>query len=145
MDAELIFGAESATSASRWTRFGAHAVDMSHYPAVDGFTRQVRFVVDVQSTVHSATWHVEVRLFDVTHNVEVSGSLLSNAGLADRSAVTDLTSAALVVGSASGNIRSDVAAIYSAQVRVCGTISNPTTEEAVLGNGRLRIVYVLDT
>ncbi len=127
-----------------WTRFGARAIDMAPYPIVTGYTRLVQFVATLENTLASADWYAEARLFDVTHNVEVFNTLLSNSAETDRSVAKEFTSGYLVVGSASGNVRNDGVTIYSAQFRANGTITDEKSQRAVIGNGRLRIFYLKD-
>lgn len=132
---EILFGAESTTTTTAWTRLGARKLDMSLYPTATS----VIFKATLENTLTSASWYSEVRLFDITHNVAVTSTTMDNSAEADRSLAAELTSAALTVGSSSGNIRSDVATMYAVQFRATGTVTDTATQRAVIGNARLVI------
>ena len=130
---DIVFGAESYTATASWTRLGARKIDMSLYPGAT----TVRFLCDLESTVHSSAWSAEARLFDYTNNAAVS-STLTNSAEVDKS-LTKEYSATLTVGTSSGNIRTDQTPMYEVQFRVNGTITDTDQQRAVIGNGRVLI------
>ncbi len=133
------FNSEELTAYAKSS--GARVVDMGLFPTALGtLNRVVRFKAALQSNVHSATWHTEVRLWDVTNGVLVTSTVLNNDALADQSVLTEFTSVALTVGAVAGNIRDDAPTLYSAEVRIAGAGNVPGDLAYFLG-GRLEITY----
>jgi hypothetical protein len=97
-----------------------------------------KFIVDLENTLDSASWYSQARLFDITNNVEVTGSPLDNSAASPRNPTAEY-SATLTVGSASGNLRNDGVTLYEVQFRTQGSISDTTTQRAVIGNARIQL------
>lgn len=124
--------ASNATNAP--TRVGGRLVDMADYPATLGSkTRQVYFKADIQKT--SGATNVQVSLEDVTQNVTVTNSTLTSTSNAN----TSVTSVELLVGSASGNLRSDSPSQYEVRLLMNGGGAN---DAVFCTNARLVIMYV---
>ena len=132
---EIIFVAGTqSTALSTFTRAGGRKVDLLPFPAVIGsHTRNVRLAADVQKT--SGSLSIEVQLFDVTNNVQVTNTNLSHS--ADNSLI-ELTSSILTVGTSSGNIRTDVVSMYEFDAKM---ISGSVSDLVFVTNARLLISY----
>ncbi len=130
--AEIVFGAESTTATATYTRLGARKLDLSLFPTVTAAT----FKVDLESVTHSSAWYARARVFDITNNVVLTSSTLDNSGETDRSLVNEF-SAALTLGTTSGTLRTNANTEYSVQFQVTGTITDVTTQRAVIGNARI--------
>jgi hypothetical protein len=119
------------TNSNTFTRAGARTLDMTLWPPIVGISiRTVKFTADVDKT--SGATSVEVRLYDVTHNITVAGTGL----ISTNNANTPLT-ATLTVGSSSGNLRNDVPTQYELQVRMNGG----SADAVFLTSARLVITY----
>lgn len=141
---EIVFSAGTfSTGSNTYGRSGSRAVDMGRYPATIGaLARQVVFVCSLENALHSATYSARAHLLDVTHaNVEVAGTALDNSAAADKGVAAEYASAALTVGSSSGNVRSDVVTHYAVEFSGTGIV-DPMTERAILSGARLEIRYV---
>lgn len=138
---DVIFAIGEQSTLTTFARVGgARKLDMSRYPArVGGLYRKVRFVATLENALHNVAYNAEVRLWDLTNGVLVASSTLDNTGAVDRGVSTEVSSAALTVGSASGNIRSDAATMYVAEFRGVGAI--PAGERVVLGTARIEVTY----
>lgn len=138
---DVIFAIADQSTTTFFARAGgARKLDMSRYPArVGGLYRKVRFVATLENALHSVAYNAEVRLWDLTNGVLVTSSTLDNTGAVDRGVATEVTSAALTVGSAAGNVRSDAPTTYAAEFRGVGVI--PGGERVLLGTARIEITY----
>ncbi len=129
----LSAGLQTVTSTAL-TRVGERTIDMSQHPAITGYTRHVRLLADVNKT--SGATNGVLRLYDLTHSVAVTSSsstTTSNAG-------EEKDSGDLTVGSASGNLRDDVASRYQLQMQRTGGVDG--TDAVFVTNARLLIYYV---
>lgn len=119
-------------SSATWTRIGARQVNLASFPArLNGLTRTARLRVDMEKTAGATS--ADLRLFDVTNNVQVGGTVQSTSNVNE-----DLVEV-LTVGSAAGNLRSDVAAQYEVQLRMTGGILG--NDAATCTNARILITY----
>lgn len=130
---DIVFGSASFSTTATWTRLGARMVDMSLYPTVTSAV----FKFTLENSLTSAVWYSQCRLFDLTNNVAVTGTTLDNSAEVDRSLTKEFASAALTVGSAAGNIRSDAPTLYAVQFQATGTIADTSTMRAIIGGARL--------
>lgn len=138
---ELVFSEETTSGSSVYVRQGSRTIDMSRYPETLGpLARRVRFIAVLECNVHDPAFFAEVRLFDRTHSVAVAGTTLDNSGEVDRTVAKEFVSGELTVGTSAGNVRSDVAALYSVQFRANGVIS-PPAQQVILGGAFVRISY----
>jgi len=118
-----------------YLRVGSRKVDMSAFPpTVNGLSRTVKFVADIDMTAGATS--AEVRLFDATNVVAVTGTTMTSSSLSN----DEKTSAALTVGSSAGDVRNDVAASYEVQLRMNGGV--PGTDQVFATNARLVIAYL---
>lgn len=126
---------EHSTSESSFTRVCLRKIDLSSYPAVAGLTRTVTLIVALESSVAGVT--AQVRLRDVTDDVDVTGSALDNSAAADVTLPHEVA-IALPVGTASGELRDDVAHFYEVQIARSG---GAITDRAICGSARLLVSY----
>lgn len=118
---------------------GSIVIDMANYPAVVGdLIRTVKFKATIENVRDTTDYDVEVRLYDLTHSVVVTGTLLDNSTSPDRTIPTEVE-ATVTVGSASGDLRDDAPAMYAAQFRMNGTFNN--ADAAILSSAYLEITY----
>ena len=134
---EVDIAANVETGSTVYTRAGALTLNMADFPDATS----VVFKATIETSLATSAYYAEVRLFDITHSVAVTGTTMDNSSLSssDRATATEFTSAALTVGSASGDLRNDVATVYAVQVRVAGTVTDESTQWAVLSNARLKV------
>lgn len=119
---------------------GSLVIDMANYPAVVGsLIRVVKFKATIENARDTTDYEVEVQLYDLTHSVVITGSLLDNSAAADRTIPTEV-SATLTVGSSAGDVRDDAPTMYAAQFRMNGTFLN--SDAAILSSAYLEISYV---
>lgn len=114
---ELCFfaGVFSVATNSTTRRVGSRKINMASYPATIGtLSRTVKFFATIEATTVTTT--ATIRLKDVTNNVTVTGTQLTTTS----TTASEVSSAALTVGSSSGNIRSDSAAMYEVQLEMTG-------------------------
>lgn len=129
---EFVTGLAS-TNLTAYDRKGARKINMALYPATIGaLTRTVTFVADIQKTTGASS--VDVQLFDVTHSAQVS--FLTYA--TDQTLV-GVTSGALTVGSAAGNVRNDVSTMYEVSMKMSGGVIGVDT--VYCNNARVVITY----
>jgi hypothetical protein len=137
------FGDDTTTAQEEWERAGSRSIDMSQFPATLGAkARSVLFKVVLENSHDTNDFYVEARLWDVTHDVLVAGTTLSNEGEADRNVAVEFTSGELTVGNAAGNIRSDEVTIYRVEFRIvedAGVVQD--SYRAILGNARVQFYY----
>ena len=133
---ELTILAEVAVvDTNTYTRVGGRQLDLSAYPTMIGtLNRVVTFVVDMDCTAGATS--VDAKLYDLTHTVDVSGTSLTH----NTSTNTEVSSAALTLGSSAGDIRTDVAAQYEVYVKMVGGMLG--VDSGVCTNARLVISYV---
>lgn len=133
--AELtLFAGDFATARSTYTRVGGRQLDMADYPLNSGgLSRRVVFFCDVQKS--SGATSVEVRLFDVTHEVAIASTELTHAANA---ALTEKSSGELTVGASAGDIRDDIASVYEVQMKMNG---GGAEDGVCITNARLLISY----
>lgn len=131
---DLLFAGGETTASTIYTRAGAR-------PLQADATKVYRFKATIETSLATSSYYVQVRLFDITHNVAVTGTTMDNSALssANRATATEFTSAALTVGAAAGNLRSDVSTTYEVQFRVTGTVVDTASEWAVISNARLAV------
>jgi hypothetical protein len=121
-------------SNAAYTRIGGRKVDMSPYPATRGaLTRQVRFVADLN--VAGGATGAQVKLSNITDAEDVTGAGLVTAS----SSLDEQTSSPLTAGAASGNVRTDHAAVYEVYLKMNGGVAG--TDQVVCTNARLVITY----
>lgn len=121
-----------AISTATWTRVGARQVNLSPFPPfLNGLTRTARLKVDAEKT--SGATSTDLRLYDVTHSVQVGGTLQTVSNTNE-----DLTEL-LTIGSAAGNLRSDAATMYELQMRMTGGVVG--NDSATCTNARLLLTY----
>ena len=133
----MIAAGDFSTSSSTFKRVGGRLIDLTPYPANIGtLNRTVQFKASLESSTSSVI--TQVRLYDVTHGVVVLGTLLDNSSAPDVTLPYEV-SFAPVVGSASGNLRSDVASQYEVQIAMSG--GSPTSDRAICVDARLVITY----
>ncbi len=129
----LANGVQVSTSAT-YARIGARKIDMSRYPAtIAGLTRTVKFVTDAD--IGGAATGAQVKLSNITDLEDVTGADVTAAS----STCVETESAALTVGSAAGNLRSDHAAMYEVYLKMNG--GTPGTDQVICTNARLVITY----
>ncbi len=123
-----------AVVSTSYVRVGARLIDMSKYPTISGYTRHVRFVVDIDKT--SGATSGTVQLYDVTNNVLVtSTNMTTTSNSNDEHDSGDLT-----VGNAAGNIQLATPASYELQLKVTGGTLG--VDGTFLTSARLLIYYV---
>lgn len=138
---DLVFSDEHDTASTTPSRTGVRELDLSEYPtALGSLSRQIRFRATMENSEHSTQFYTEVRLVDLTNNIEVTGTLMDNSSEVDRSIVKEFDSGSLSIGSSAGDIRDDAPTLYSVEFRGVGTLG--PTERAILSNARLEIRYV---
>lgn len=118
--------AEFTTLDTGRLKCGTVYLNLSKYPATLGAkarTLRLQAVVSATGAVDDllVPWVAEVRLYDETHGVAVTGSTLSGPTGGDVSVPAAITSGVLTVGSSPGNLRSDTPTVYSVEVRALGT------------------------
>lgn len=141
--ASIDFGDDTTAAEDIWTRTGSRTVDMSQFPATLGAkVRSIVFKAVLENSHDTNDFYVEARLWDVTHDILVASTLLSNQAASARQQATEFTSPALAVGSANGEIREDVVGTYRAEFRLVQDAGTVQPEyRAILGNARLQILY----
>ena len=126
---------ERGTDSATYVRVGGRPIDMSKYPATFGsLNRVVTFVADLD--IAGAPTSATVKLYDLTHLVDVTGSEISH----NTTTNTDISSAALTVGGNPGDIRDDVVTQYVAYLKMVG--GSVGVDQAFCTNARLVIDYV---
>lgn len=133
--AELSIQAEDGTtqSTAQFVRFGARAINMSLYPLKSaGKDRTVYFVADINKTPGATS--AEIQLFDITHNALITGTNLTSTS----NSSVQVISAALSVGSSSGDIRDDILTQYELQAKMNG---GGGSDAIFVTNARILIVY----
>lgn len=126
-------GGDGYTGLSSPFRIGARAVDMSSFPAttLDGRSRTMKFVVDLEVTNAAATGFV--RLKDVTNNVVIASSTLSTNSLTSVELSAEISS-----GTSPGTMRTDMIAQYEVQIYITG---GGATDQVICRNARINITY----
>lgn len=132
---EFCFAGDIITASSVYTRAGARVIDLSVFSHISS----AKFYVDIENTIDSNSWFAQARLFDLTHNIEVTGSVLNNSATSPGKDLTQEFSGTLTVGNAAGNLRNDVPTLYAVQVETVGSISDPNAQRAIISNARLVI------
>jgi len=129
----LFLGGDGYNGLSNPMRVGSRAVDMSSYPAttLDGRSRTMKFIVDLEVTNSSATGFVQLK--DVTNNVIITSSPLST-----QSQTSVELSATINSGSFSGVMRTDMIAMYEVQIYITG---GGATDQVICRNARINISY----
>ncbi len=146
LDASLIFElplsmGEQTTTETVDKRIGGRTIDLSPFPAqittASGvLDREVTLVAVLDSSDEDAT--AELDIYDQTHGIVVAGTTLSNTAAADKLLPEEFVSAALTVGSAAGNLRSDAPALYMARLRRVGGVA---TDAVTCVHARLHVRY----
>jgi hypothetical protein len=123
------------TNSSTPVRIGGRDLDMSFFPAtITPLNRTVRFRALIETTSSAAT--AQIQLVDVTNNAVITGSIGTT------SVYTGLVlfdSGPLTVGTSNGDIRTDMIAVYEAQLSL--TTGNPSSDRAICANARIDIIY----
>ena len=133
----LVAGVQSTTSTASFQVAGVRTIDMTKYPAKAGnLSRHMQFVATLQSTAGAT--ECLIQLFDLTHAVVVTGTMLNNSAAPSLPLPFDVNSGDLTVGTASGNIRSDVAAQYEVQIKMVG---GGSTDLVICSNARIIVFY----
>lgn len=123
------------TNSNTPVRIGAADIDMSFYPAIaGGLTLRAYFIALIETTTPSAT--CQVQLVDVTHNVTVTGTIGSTS---TSTGLVVFNSGPLTIGTANGDIRTDVASVYEVQISM--TTGNPVSDRAICANARVELIY----
>lgn len=115
-------------------RMGGRELDLSLFPpSIGDKTRVVKVLASLQASAGTATFS----LFDAINGVVVTGTTLTRSS----PTYAQVASAALTVGTASGNIRSDASGggFYEARLALTGGAGD---DVAVCTNARLRISYL---
>lgn len=132
VEASLVAGVFSTINSS-FTRAGSRTLDPLYWPATIGaLTRSIYFKADVECSTPGTT--ANVRLRNITDNETVTSTDL-NTGL---QANTEVTSAALTVGVAAGNLKSGTPKQYEVQVSLTGGGAGDTV---TITNARLCVRY----
>lgn len=132
-EASLVAGVFSTINAA-FTRAGSRTLDVLYWPATIGpLTRSIYFKADIECSTFATT--ANVRLQNITDNETVTGTAL-NTGLQVN---TEVTSAALTVGVAAGNLKSGTPKQYEVQVSLTGGGAGDTV---TITNARLCVRYV---
>lgn len=132
---EIALASDVITANGVYTRAGARMIDLSLFSHIS----TAKFYVAIENSQDSNTWYTRARLFDLTHNIEVTGSALDNSATSPGKDLTQELSATLTVGSAAGNLRNDVPTLYAVQVETVGSISDPNAQRAIISNARILI------
>ena len=131
-EASLVAGVFSTINAL-FTRAGSRLIDVLYWPATIGpLTRSIYFKADIECSTFATT--ANVRLQNITDNETVTGTAL-NTGLQVN---TEVTSAALTVGVAAGNLKSGTPKQYEVQVSLTGGGAGDTV---TITNARLCVRY----
>jgi hypothetical protein len=132
VEASLAAGVFSTIN-SAFTRAGSRTLDPLYWPATIGaLTRQIYFKADIEVSTGGTT--ANVRLQNITDNETVTGTALSTGLLVN----TEVTSAALPVGVAAGDLK-PTAKQYEVQVSLTGGGGSDTV---TITNARLCVRYV---
>ena len=124
-----------STNTSTFSRIGARKLDMSVFPTTVGaLNRTVTLICDIQKT--SGATSVEVQLFDVTNNVQVTST---DIVYSTDNSLTEQVSSTLTVGSSSGNIRSDSPAMLEFDLKMNG--GSIGIDSVFCNNARILISY----
>lgn len=118
-----------------FTKVGGASLDMANFPAtMNGKTRTVTFVADVQKTAGATS--VEVELVDETH----AATLIATTDMtyAADANPSRLETAGLTVGAVAGNIRNDVVTQYGVYLKMNG---GGVSDSVFLYNAKLKITY----
>lgn len=135
----IVAGLQGAASTDDQSA-GSRVVDLSTYADELGpLVRGVRFRAVIENAEHSALYYSEVVLFDVTHNVEVASTTLSNSAAVDRGVAAEYVSELLTVGSDDGDMRNDEATLYRVFVRGVGTLGG--SDQAIVSGALVEVVY----
>jgi hypothetical protein len=115
---------------------GGRLFDVTQFPALmtdgSGRTRSMEFFADVEVSAAGVDGYCQ--LFDTTHNVAVGNTLFHFTN----TVATEINSVPLTVGTAPGNIRSDISTRYEVQL---WKVSNSVTDRVICNNARITIVY----
>jgi len=115
---EVVFNTGLSSAGSVTTRLASRVIDTTKYPATIGMlSRTIRFVSTLES---QGVGTAQIQLYNVTDSVAITNTLLSTTS----SLPTQLTSSLLSIDTNSGNIRSDKAAVYEAQLSMFGGSTN---------------------
>jgi hypothetical protein len=132
VEVSLEAGVFSTTNAA-FTRAGSRTLDPLYWPAAIGaLTRSVYFKADIEVSTGGTT--ANVRLQNITDNETVTGTALSTGLLVN----TEVTSVALTVGVAVGDLKSGTPKQYEVQVSLTGGGAGDTV---TITNARLCIRY----
>lgn len=129
----FLVGVGSTASASPGQVLGARGIDISKLP---GGTKTAYFVATIVSSMSADVAHVE--LWDVTTGVIVTNASLTNTAASDKTISQTFVSAALTIGVASGNIRSDL--VHEYELR-CYHTAGSLTDAVTCTNAHLRILF----
>lgn len=115
---------------------GGRLFDVTQFPALmtdgSGRTRSMEFYADVEVSAAGVDGYCQ--LLDTTHNVVVTNTLFHFTN----TVAAEIHSVPLTVGTAPGNIRSDVPTRYEVQL---WKTSNSVTDRVICNNARITIVY----
>lgn len=129
----LMGGVMTAGSSTR-KLVGSLSLDLSLYPTtIGGLTRKVRLVADVQKT--SGATNVEIVLYDVPHNVDVTGADLTSTSNAN----TKVISGVLSEGTTAGKLRTDVETLYELHLLMTGGTLG--VDQVTVSGAALRLTY----
>jgi len=126
-------GGDGYSNSSSPFRVGARAVDMSPYPSttLDGRTRTMKFIADLEVTNAAATGFVRIK--DVTNNAIIASSTLSTSSLTSVELSAEINS-----GITAGLMRTDMVAQYEVQIYITGGGVN---DQVICRNARINITY----
>ena len=134
---DIVFNAgQSINTSNNSMRVSSRTIDFSQYPIMSDYkVRTAKFVAILEAQGSSGTT-ANIELFDATNSVTITGSALSTI----LNSPTYLTSAALTMGTSSGNLRIDANTLYD--VRLAMTNNNLTTDAVICCYSALIITYV---
>lgn len=116
---------------------GGRLFNVTQFPALmtdnSGRTRNVQFYADVEVSAPGVDGYCQ--LFDTTNNIAVAGTLFQF----NNTVAEEIHSANLIVGTAPGNIRSDMTARYEVQL---WKTSSSVTDRVICNNARISVFYL---
>jgi hypothetical protein len=128
-----IVGGYQTWGQSTFNLTGARVLDVRPFSVnKEGKALQATFYATIYKTAGATS--VEVRLYDVTQSVTVTGSDMTGTS----SSPVEL-SASLTVGSASGNLRDDIADMYEVDIKMNGGVVG--TDAVFIANARVVLNY----